>query len=285
MNGPLDDLTPELIAAIAEYEASIPTTRVPCGGMLFTYTSIEDQKRVAEIIKGTHLARTMEKRGWHPTFMIFGAEYDGGKRAVEQVGNAKEFLRQVDQYERLHKTPEQHARLHLLKVKVRVDCRAADFRRNWKDQGRTIDHAAVKEYFDRVLGDGSLERKAYGEALFNVHSENPLRQFIFGRAMWTYISLEVAAKIDAILSAEGRKTTDDQCWTSSKVNYVAELGEELRYLPPMSLDRHRTFLDWFEEEWAFATDEQREIGRRMLTQMEADGVEIHATLKDLANKE
>lgn len=284
MNNPLDDISGEMLIALADQEASVPTSRVPCGGMLFTYMSIEEHKRAAEIIKGTALAQRMLKHGLHPTFVIFGEEYEPNKRCLEQIGNATEFLRQVEEYERQYKTPEQHARLHLLKVKVRVDQRAKQFRKDWKEKGRVIDHAAIKAHFEANY-DAHLEERAFGPRLFAVHQANPFHRFIFGRAVWTYMSLEVAAQVDAVLTEEDRKTTPNEPWTSSNVTYVSYPSEELRYFPPMTLDRHQTLLDWLEEEWLFATDEQRELGRRLIAKVEEDGFKVHASLKELINKE
>jgi hypothetical protein len=143
-----------------------------------------------------------------------------------------------------------------------------------------VDHELIKAHFDAINAHrwGSSD---FELALKEVHGRNPFNRFLFGRALWTYVPLVTSEQIEQIVRKyQPREFYQETVVSHTYVHYYAKLGEKIWYIPPRR--DHQDFLKWFEAEWPYATEDQRELGRHMLAAMERDGTGILVSLLALA---
>ncbi|BDD79721.1 hypothetical protein [Burkholderia phage FLC9] len=145
-----------------------------------------------------------------------------------------------------------------------------------------LDHEAIKQYFADRDKDWYASHSRMEAELKEMYVLNPCNRFVFGRAQWTYVPMAFAEKIAEIIARHRPPeiVLPQLIRTHTYVHYQSRLGQKLWYIPPRT--DHRMFLEWFEAEWPYATEEQREVGREMLKFMEHDGVGIRVSLLALA---
>jgi hypothetical protein len=145
-----------------------------------------------------------------------------------------------------------------------------------------LDHEAIKRYF-AAKDVGLYNNTPFEIELKETHAANRFARFVFGRAQWTYVPLEVAVQVEKVIDKhKPPEIVPQRATTYSYVYYIFAPDERLWYLPPRS--GHQNFLDWFEAEWPYATDEQRTLGVSMLEQMEKDSVTVPTSLLTLAKE-
>lgn len=170
-------------------------------------------------------------------------------------------------------------------VTIHVKIHYIDHKRRGIRKSHLVDHEFIKSKFgDRANAEFDA---AMGPEVAKLHLANPFFRFIYGRALWTYVPIDVARQIDVVLAAKlsvGEANLQRQSW--SYMTYP-RFGEQplqpLQYLPPRT--DHTAWLERAATEWDYATDEQRALMQRCVAQMEADGTVVSPLLKTVFNGE
>lgn len=166
-------------------------------------------------------------------------------------------------------------------VTIHVTIHSVAGRRQRTRKSDSVDHEFIKNYFgDR--NDAVVDREM-GPEVAKIHLDNPFFRFIYGRAVWTYVPVDAAKRINDVLPDRPPVYPHHHGKGWSHMSYPLFKGQPAQHLPPRT--DHTAWLERAATEWDYATDEQRALMQRCVAQMEADGTAVSPLLKAVFNGE
>ncbi|BDD79722.1 hypothetical protein [Burkholderia phage FLC9] len=121
-----------------------------------------------------------------------------------------------------------------------------------------------------------VSSKEFQAEITALHATNPFKELAYGRGKFTYVSVELAGKIQELHAKFGLEAASKENvgkgWSYAELNID---GEKPANLPP-STD-HTKFVQYVQSEEIYASDEEKEAMKMLLAAMGADLETIDGT--------
>jgi hypothetical protein len=120
-----------------------------------------------------------------------------------------------------------------------------------------------------------VNSKEFQDEMNAIHASNPFKEVAYGRGKFTYVPIELAAKIDAVHSKFNLDVVSEENKGKGWSYVSIEIGEKPANVPPNT--DHTKFLQLVQAEDIYASEEEREVMKKLLIQMDTDLEASHGT--------